>query len=72
MGRVWGEYEESIGKARERLGKGMGKVWERYQTSMRKVSDKYAKGIRCLGVSYTEKTLQVRMIILQELYSVLQ
>jgi hypothetical protein len=35
MRRVWGEYEESIGKARERLGKGMGKV-----------SDKYAKGIR--------------------------
>ena len=38
-------YEESIGKTRERLGKGM-----------RKVSDKYAKGIRCLGVhTFREK-----------------
>jgi hypothetical protein len=30
MGRVWGEYEESMGKVWERYGKGMGKVWERY------------------------------------------
>jgi len=72
MRRVWGEYEESIGKTRERYGKRMANVWERYGKSMGKVSDRYAKGIRCLGVSYTEKTLQVRMIILQELYSVLQ
>jgi hypothetical protein len=27
MRRVWGEYGESMGKARERYGKGMGKVW---------------------------------------------
>jgi hypothetical protein len=38
----------------------MGNVWERYGKSMGKVY-----------VSYTEKTLQVRMIILQKLYSVL-
>jgi hypothetical protein len=30
MRRVWGEYEESIGKAGERYGKGMGKAWKRY------------------------------------------
>jgi hypothetical protein len=49
-----------MGKVWETYGKGMGNVWERYMCLILKKL-----------LSYTEKTLQVRMIILQELYSVL-
>jgi hypothetical protein len=54
----------------------MRRVWEEYGESMGKTRETLGKGIgktrERYGMSYTEKTLQVRMIILQELYSVLQ
>jgi hypothetical protein len=35
MGRVWGEYGESMGKVWERYEKGMGKVWDMHSPKIK-------------------------------------